>query len=91
MQFAPVRRLSDGALAAVELRLRGAYHARIDQTEDLLRAASLMSRQVVAPRPDVGTTTTAVDVADSLPLLVSIDMDVTASYTDDDLHPLADA
>ena len=42
MQFAPVRRLPDGALAAVELRMRGTHHTRIHQTEDLLRAASLM-------------------------------------------------
>ncbi|GAA1877967.1 EAL domain, c-di-GMP-specific phosphodiesterase class I (or its enzymatically inactive variant) [Williamsia serinedens] len=89
MQFAPVRRLSDGALAAAELRLRGTHHTRIDQTEDLLRAAGLMSQQVAAPTSSVRGTATAVDVADTLPLLVSIDMDVTESFTDDDLHPLA--
>ena len=89
MQFAPVRRLPDGALAAVELRLRGTHHTRIDQAEDLLRAANLMSQQVASTPNRGGSTTTVVDVADKLPLLVSIDLDVTASYTDDDLHPLA--
>ncbi len=89
MQFAPVRRLPDGSLAAVELRMRGTHHTRIEKTEDLLRAASLMSQQVTSARGAVGGTTTAVDVADTLPLLVSVDLDVTDSYTDDDLHPLA--
>ncbi|MGZ8177792.1 EAL domain-containing protein [Williamsia sp. SKLECPSW1] len=88
MQFAPVRRLSDGALAAAELRLRGTQHTRIGRTEDLLRAAALMS-QHVAGLGRSGGTVTAVDVADAIPLLVSIDMDITSSFTDDDLNPIS--
>ena len=45
MQFAPVRRLSDGALAAVELQVRGLAGSAMGTAEALRRAARLMEQK----------------------------------------------
>ncbi len=47
MQFAPVCRLSDGALAAVELQLRGPSGTRLATAAALKRAARLVEEHPV--------------------------------------------
>ena len=47
MQFAPVCRLSDGALAAVELQLRGPAGTRLATAAALKRAARLVEEHPV--------------------------------------------
>lgn len=93
MQFAPVRRLDDGALVAAALRLRGGESSSARMAEDLRRAARLMQQQFEL---DERTQRFAHDaaartVAEALPLLVPIDltsMDELLDPVDSPLHRL---
>lgn len=78
MQFAPVCRLSDGAVAAVELTLRGPSGTRLGTARALRRAARLMDQHRVldARKRDFATTPTAQSLAKILPLLVPVDLEL---------------
>lgn len=78
MQFAPVCRLSDGAVAAVELQLRGPAGTRVGTARALRRAAWLMDQHRVLDtrKRDFASTATAQSVAKILPLLVPLDLDL---------------
>ncbi len=77
MQFAPVRRLSDGALAAVELQVRGLAGSAMGTAEALRRAARLMEQKAPLDKQKMvfaGSPQSA-ELAEILPVLVTVDMD----------------
>ncbi|MBD0863057.1 EAL domain-containing protein [Gordonia sp. zg691] len=78
MQFAPVCRLSDGALAAVELQLRGPAGTRLATASALKRAARLVEEHPVLDerKRKMATSSRAQSIAKVLPLLVSLDLDL---------------
>ncbi|GAC69450.1 EAL domain-containing protein [Gordonia soli] len=77
MQFAPVRRLDDGSLAAAELQLRGLAGSALNTPDSLRRAARLMEQKPAFDRQKVefSGSAPARAVADLLPLLVTLDME----------------
>lgn len=86
MQFAPVRRLEDGALAAAALQLRGRASSSVRTSEELRRAARLMQQQLELDQRTQQFAAHAVarTVAETLPLLVPIDL----TSIDDLLDPV---
>lgn len=84
MQFAPVCRLDTGALAAVELQLRGPARSQVSTAAALRRAARMMDQHRTLDRRtrDAATTDDAQATAKVLPLLVPLDLDLL-----DDLDP----
>lgn len=84
MQFAPVCRLSDGALAAVELQLRGPSGTRLATAAALKRAARLVEEHRVLDerKRKMATSPKAQSVAKILPLLVSLDIDLIDNLDD---------
>ncbi|ANY21686.1 DICT sensory domain-containing protein [Gordonia terrae] len=78
MQFAPVCRLSDGALAAVELQLRGPAGTRLATAAALKRAARLVEEHPVLDerKRKMAASQRAQSLAKILPLLVSLDLDL---------------
>ncbi|MGW9266475.1 DICT sensory domain-containing protein [Gordonia terrae] len=78
MQFAPVCRLSDGALAAVELQLRGPAGTRLATAAALKRAARLVEEHPVLDerKRKMATSQRAQSLAKILPLLVSLDLEI---------------
>lgn len=90
MAFAPVRRLSDGALAAAELQLRGPGSSSLGTAHALRRAARLMEQKVAFDRHKLQARDSEVarSVADTLPLLVTVDLE---SVTADDTAGVAGA
>lgn len=86
MQFAPVRRLTDGALAAAELQVRGPAGSALSTAESLRHAARLMQQEHILDHHKFAFAATeqAQTIADILPLLVTVDLD---SVDDDDLEP----
>ncbi len=87
MQFAPVRRLSDGALAAVELQVRGLAGSAMGTAESLRRAARLMEQKAALDKQKMvfAESPQADELAEILPVLIAIDMD---SIAVDDLEAL---
>lgn len=77
MQFAPVRRLSDGALAAVELQVRGLAGSAMGTAESLRRAARLMQQKASLDKQKLAFADSpqAAELAEILPVLVTVDMD----------------
>ncbi|AZG46844.1 DICT sensory domain-containing protein [Gordonia insulae] len=78
MQFAPVCRLSDGSIAAVELQLKGSSGTRLGTADALRRAARLMEQHHVVDvrRRQFARSARAQSVAKILPLLVGMDLDL---------------
>ncbi len=76
MQFAPIRRLSDGALAAAELQVRGPSGSALGTAESLRRAARMMQQEHALDRHKLSfaASDTAQMIADVLPLLVMVDL-----------------
>ncbi|WP_338124410.1 DICT sensory domain-containing protein [Rhodococcoides kroppenstedtii] len=75
MQFAPVRRLEDGALAGAELQVRGPSGTALGTASALRHAAQLMGQRADLDeyKHRHARTPLARTVADHLPLLVTID------------------
>lgn len=86
MQFAPVRRLADGALAAAALQLRGRDSSSARTASELRRAARLMQQQLELDKrtQKYAASKAARTVAEALPLLVPIDL----TSTDELLDPI---
>jgi EAL domain-containing protein (putative c-di-GMP-specific phosphodiesterase class I) len=84
MQFAPVCRLTDGAIAAAELQLRGPTGTRLGTAAALRRAARLMEEHLVIDRRkhEFARSTRAESVAKILPLLVGYDLDLLDDLDD---------
>ena len=78
MQFAPVCRLSDGALAALELQVRGPAGTRLSTADALRRAARMVEQHTVLDdrKRLLAHSSRAQSVAKILPLLVSLDLDL---------------
>lgn len=85
MQFAPIRRLNDGALAGAELQVRGPSGSALGTAESLRRAARMMQQERALDRHKFtfAATGTAQMIADVLPLLVMVDL---ASIDQSDLE-----
>lgn len=81
MQFAPVRRLDDGALAAAELQLRGRLGSAMGSAHALRRAARMMEQKSAFDRHKIGegASPEARSIAETLPLLVTVDLDSVSS------------
>ncbi|MFW0797577.1 DICT sensory domain-containing protein [Gordonia sp. CPCC 205515] len=90
MQFAPVCRLTDGAVGAMELQLRGPSGTRVGSARALRRAAWLMDQHRVldSRKRDFATTPRAQSVAKILPLLVPLDLDLIAGLDDETVNTL---
>ncbi|SNT30050.1 EAL domain-containing protein [Rhodococcoides kyotonense] len=75
MQFAPVRRLDDAALAAVELQLRGPDGTALASAEAVRRAAQMMDQRADYDGLKLAKSRSSVAsaVAGQLPLLVTVD------------------
>ncbi|GAB22611.1 hypothetical protein GOPIP_031_02320 [Gordonia polyisoprenivorans NBRC 16320 = JCM 10675] len=84
MQFAPVCRLHDGAVAAVELTLRGPTGTRLGTARALRRAARLMEQHQILDRrkSEYAATPTAQSIAKILPLLVPMDLELIDGLDD---------
>uniref|UniRef100_UPI003D8AD77B DICT sensory domain-containing protein n=1 Tax=Gordonia sp. B7-2 TaxID=3420932 RepID=UPI003D8AD77B len=84
MQFAPVCRLSDGALAAVELQVRGPSGTRLGTPEALRRAARVVEEHAVLDqrKHQMSQSARAQSVAKLLPMLVSLDLDLIGDLDD---------
>ncbi len=78
MQFAPVCRLEDGALAGAELQLLGPAGTSVGTAAALRRAARMMEQQgsIDRRKRDFAGSDTARSIAKVLPLLVSVDLDL---------------
>ena len=78
MQFAPVCRLSDGALATLELQVRGPAGTRLSTADALRRAARMVEQHTVLDdrKRLLAHSSRAQSVAKILPLLVSLDLDL---------------
>ncbi|MAU83787.1 DICT sensory domain-containing protein [Gordonia sp. Z-3] len=90
MQFAPVCRLTDGALAAVELQLRGPSGTRLGTADALRRAARLMEQHHVLDRRrrELARSARAQSVAKILPMLVGMDLELFDELGDDTVEVL---
>ncbi|MGW5521972.1 DICT sensory domain-containing protein [Gordonia sp. NPDC003950] len=90
MQFAPVCRLSDGAVAAVELTLRGPTGTRVGTSRALRRAARLMDQHRVLDnrKREFAASPQAQSLAKILPLLVHLDLELVDGLDDDTLDVL---
>lgn len=75
MQFAPIRRLDDHALAGAELQLRGPDNSSLCSAHALRRASQLMQQrsEFDSHKLAMSRTALACTVADRLPLLVAVD------------------
>lgn len=85
-RFAPIHRLSDGAVAAVSVQVSGPPGTAIAEPHALVHAARQMGleRVVDATRLAVARTITPVAGAGDVPLLVTIDLLSTTAATHDD-------
>ena len=85
MQFAPVCRLADGALAGAELQLLGPAGTSLGTAAALRRAARMMEQQGSIDRRKrrFADSETARSLAKILPLLVSVDLDLVDDLGDD--------
>ncbi|GAC00914.1 hypothetical protein GONAM_20_00570 [Gordonia namibiensis NBRC 108229] len=90
MQFAPVCRLSDGALAAVELQLRGPAGTRLATAAALKRAARLVEEHPVLDerKRKMATHPRAQSLAKILPLLVNLDLELIDNLDDETTQTL---
>ncbi|MBT0567758.1 EAL domain-containing protein [Williamsia sp. CHRR-6] len=86
MQFAPVRRLSDGALAAAELQVRGPAGSALSTADSLRHAARLMQQDHLIDRHKLAyaASSEVKSISEVLPLLVTVDL---ASADTADLDP----
>ncbi|NIL74775.1 EAL domain-containing protein [Rhodococcus sp. B10] len=75
MQFAPVRRLDDAALAAVELQLSGPRGSALESADALRRAAQMMDQRAEYDdrKFEFSRSEVAASIAGTLPLLVTVD------------------
>ncbi|MBD1320291.1 DICT sensory domain-containing protein [Gordonia hankookensis] len=85
MQFAPVCRLTDGAVAALELQLRGPSGTRLGTADALRRAARVMEQHHVIDRRrhEFARSARARSVATIVPLLVATDLELLDQFEDD--------
>ncbi|MGC5257913.1 DICT sensory domain-containing protein [Gordonia sp. DT218] len=90
MQFAPVCRLTDGAVAALELQLRGPSGTRLGTADALRRAARLMEQHHVIDRRrhEFARSARARSVATVIPLLVAMDLELLDDLEGDTMDTL---
>ncbi|WP_207840736.1 DICT sensory domain-containing protein [Williamsia soli] len=76
MQFAPVRRLADGALAAVELQVRGVAGSALSSADALRRATRLMEQKTALDQQKIvfADSAAARHISEILPVLIAIDL-----------------
>ncbi|WP_156516360.1 EAL domain-containing protein, partial [Rhodococcus sp. EPR-147] len=86
MQFAPIRRLDDNALAGAELQLRGPAGSALDSADALRRAAHLMQQrpQFDLHKTTLANTAPARTLAEHLPLILTVDAQSRRALDDSD-------